>query len=104
MSLSARESQNGQPSLTFSFGEMTGPAFKIGDRVRLLSIPSEVERDRSQFPDTFALFQRAVGRVFEIRSFGKYGHAEIWLHPDGAPANTGAADSVWVEPKCLAAV
>ncbi len=84
--------------------KMTAPSFKIGDRVKLLSVPPEVERDRSRFPETFALFQLAVGRVFEIRGFGEYGHAELWMHPDGSPADTVTADSVWVEPKYLAAI
>jgi hypothetical protein len=80
---------------------MTASAFKVGARVKLVSIPREVERDRSRFPETFALFQMALGRIFEIRAFGEYGHAELWLHPDGSPADTGAADSVWVEPEYL---
>jgi hypothetical protein len=84
--------------------KMTKPAFKVGDRVKLVSIPPEVERDRSRFSETFALFQLAVGRVFDIRGFDEYGHAELWLHPDGAPAGSAAADSVWVEPKYLLAV
>jgi hypothetical protein len=83
---------------------MTAPAFKVGDRVRLLSIPKPVEHDRSKFPETFALFALAVGRVFEIRGFGEYGHAELWIHPDGSPADTVTADSVWVEPEYLAAI
>jgi hypothetical protein len=83
---------------------MMAPTFKIGDRVKLLSIPPEVERDRSRFPETFALLQLAVGRVFEIRGFGDNGHAEIWLNPDGSPSDTGAADSVWVEPEYLASI
>ena len=84
--------------------KMTAPALKVGDRVKVLSIPKAVEHDRSEFPETFALFQSAVGRVFEIRGFGEYGHAELWVHPDGSPADTGAADSVWVEPEYLAAI
>jgi hypothetical protein len=82
---------------------MTAPPFKVGDRVKLVRIPPQVERDRSRFPETFALFQLAVGRVFDIHGFGEYGHAELWLHQDGSPADTGAAESVWVEPDYLAA-
>ena len=76
--------------------------FKVGDRVKLVNIPPEVERDRSRFPETFALFQLALGRVFEIRGFGEYGHAELWLHADGTPADTGKADSIFVESEHLA--
>ena len=80
---------------------MDVPAFKVGDRVKLLNVPPEVERDRLRFPETFSLFQRALGRVFEIRGFGEHGHAEIWVSLDGSPADTAAADSVWVEPTYL---
>ncbi len=69
----------------------------------LVSIPPAVERDQSRFPETFALFQKAVGRVFRIRGFGDYGHAEIWLHRDGSEDETGTADTLWVEPAHLAA-
>jgi hypothetical protein len=69
--------------------------------VKLASIPLAVESERSRFPETFTLFQLALGKVFEIRSFGEYGHAELWLHPDGSPADTAAADSIWVEPEHL---
>ncbi len=82
---------------------MTAPAFKVGARVRLKSLPPQVERDRSRFPDTFAIFQTAVGRVFHIRGFGKHGHAEIWLHRDGSEDETGAAETIWVEPDHLVA-
>jgi hypothetical protein len=83
---------------------MATPAFKVGDRVKLVSIPAEVERDRSRFPETFALFELALRRVFEIRSFGEYGHGELWLHADGSPADAVVAESIWVEPKYLATI
>ncbi len=82
---------------------MTARAFKVGDRVRVMRVPPEVERDGRRFPDTFAIFQIAVGHVFHIRGFSKCGRAEIWLDQDGSEDETGGADTIWVEPRHLAA-
>lgn len=83
---------------------MTASRLEVGDRVKITIIPPQVERDRSRFPDTLALFQNAVGRVFHIRGFGEYGHAEIWLRQNGSEDGTGAAHSIWVEPEYLVSV
>jgi hypothetical protein len=80
------------------------PKLKVGDRVKIARIPPQVERDRSRSPEAFAIFQIAVGRVYEIRGFGKYGHAELWLRQDGSEDETGGADSIWVEPAHLTTV
>jgi len=82
---------------------MTASKLKVGDRVKITRIPPGVERDRSRFPETFALFQNAVGRLFQIRDFGECGHAEIWVRQNGSEHKTGGADSIWVELEHLVA-
>lgn len=77
------------------------PRLKVGDRVRLRRIPPEVRSSWSKFPDTFHLFKRATGGTFTVRGFDRYGHAELWLSENGAEDKSGAAHSVWVEPKHL---
>jgi hypothetical protein len=75
---------------------------KIGDRVRLRRIPPTVRRSWSRFPDTFQLFNRAVGGTFTVRGLDKYGHVELWLLENGSEDRSGAAHSIWVEPEHLA--
>ena len=72
---------------------------KVGDRIKLVRVPPQVVRDRERFPETIALFEKAVGRLFLIRDIDEHGHAELWLRDDGSEDNTGAADSIWVEPE-----
>jgi len=80
---------------------MKAARFKVGDRVKLTEVPPQVERDQRRFPETFSIFQKAVGRVFRVRDFDEYEHVELWLREDGYEDNEGAAHSVWVEPLFL---
>ena len=76
---------------------MTLENFNVGDRVRVAQIPAQVVRDRGRFPDTFDLFQKAVGQVYEIRSIDEHGHAELWLRDDGSEDCRGVAHSIYIE-------
>jgi hypothetical protein len=60
--------------------------------------------DRERFPETFELFEKAVGRIYQIREIDEHGYAEIWLCDDGSEDTTGAAHSIWVEPEFVLAV
>lgn len=79
-------------------------ALKAGDRVKLLRIPPQVSSDLERLPETFELFQKAVGRLYWVRSFGDYGHIELWLSDDGSEDEKRIAHSIWVEPEFLLAV
>jgi len=81
---------------------MNTSPFKVGDTVRLTGIPPQVQGDRGRFPDTFTLFERAVGGRFRVRGFDEYGHAELWLSDDGSEDTRGVSNSIWVEPQFLA--
>jgi hypothetical protein len=80
---------------------MKVPQFKVGEQVKLTRIPPQVERDRPGFPETFALFEKAIGRVFQIRGFDEYGHIELWLREDGSEDDRGVAHTIWVEPEYM---
>lgn len=71
------------------------------DRVTLVALPAEVERDRERFPETYALCLKAVGQEFTVRGFNDDGMAELWIKPDGRNSEDACADSVWIEPAYL---
>jgi hypothetical protein len=81
---------------------MNTSPFKLGDTVKLIGIPSQVQQDRRKFPDTFALFERAAGGKFRVRGLDEYGHAELWVSDDGSEDMRGVSHSIWVEPQFLA--
>ena len=83
---------------------VTTPLFEIGDRIKLIKVPPAVERNGSTFPETLAIFQSAVGKMFKVRGIDAYGHVEVWVCEDGAEDETGAAHSIWVEPAYLARI
>lgn len=68
---------------------MEDSKFKLGDRVKMTVVPPQVEKDESRSPDTFALFQRAVGRDYEVRGFNDYGLIELWLLDGGFEDHRG---------------
>lgn len=87
---------------------------RIGDHVRLLRVPPDVEAmpDESVEPDemhTKDVFRRCVGRVFRVRGIGTNspnedsGHAELWVR-DGDDCEDQIADTIRVEPEHLEVV
>jgi len=78
---------------------MTDHKLKAGDQVRVTQIPPAVIRDRDRLPETFDLFEKAVGHVYEIRDIDQHGHAELWLRDDGSEDRSGGAHSIYVEPE-----
>lgn len=83
---------------------------RIGDRVRLLRVPPDVEAmpDESVEPDemhTKDVFRRCVGRVFRIRGIGTNspnedsGHVELWVRDGDDCDDVVRADTIWVEPE-----
>lgn len=83
---------------------MKAPQLKVGDRVRMIMVPPQVEQDQSRFPETFAIFHKAVGRTYRVRGYDEYGQVELWLLDDGSEDNRGVKHSVWVEPDFMSAV
>lgn len=71
-----------------------GRPLRPGDRVRLVTRPLM----RNDPPETRAVFRQAVGRVFVITDFDRYGHAELDL------SMIERWDSAWVDPRLLSLV
>jgi hypothetical protein len=63
-----------------------------------------MRRDRSKFPETLVLFERAIGRALTVRGFDEHAHVELWLLNDGSDNDNGTAHSIWVEPEHLARI
>ena len=79
---------------------------RVGDRVRLTTIPPDVAAladDRDEL-GTKAVFQACLGRVFTVRDIDRYGNLELWVHggDDGHPR--AYLESIWVEPEFVAVV
>ena len=77
---------------------------RVGERIKLVRVPPRVVENSERFPETFELFEKAVGRMYQIRDFDEHGHIELWLCDDGSEDSTGAAHSIWVEPEFVLAV
>jgi hypothetical protein len=72
--------------------DAAGRDLRIGDWVRVVSIPDSVATmpRRSK-----RVFSAAVGKTFQIEAFNEVGCAELDLHGKVGP------DTIWIEPFCL---
>ena len=70
-----------------------GRPIQTGDWVRLVEIPAQVTPSE---PDTYRIFQLALGKTFRIESFGEFGHAEL-----NVSHKVEKYHWIWVEPQCL---
>ena len=75
--------------------------FQVEDRVKLCSMPAEIEAEKIRFPETYDLCSKALGHNFAIRGFNEYGMAELWIDQTGRNSGDACADSVWIEPTYL---
>lgn len=78
-------------------------SLKLKQKVLLNRVPQAVIRDRNKFPETWLLFNRAVGNKFTIQSFNQIGMAEVYVLPDGSEGDA-CADSLFVEPEYLVVI
>jgi hypothetical protein len=80
---------------------MKPDSLQVGVRVRVARRPVPVAQDRQRFPETFDLFQKAIGRAYQVRAIDEHGHAELWLRDDGDEDIGGGAHSIYIEPEFL---
>jgi hypothetical protein len=67
--------------------------FRVGDRVKVIGYsPAFYPPGIKDELGTEKLFKSMVGRIYTIRGFDKYGHAEL------QPTHS---DKVWIEPELL---
>ena len=73
--------------------DAAGRGLRVGDWVRVVSVPSSVVTmpRRSK-----RVFSGAVGKTFQIEAFNEVGFAELDLHGKVGP------NTIWIEPFCLA--
>ena len=72
--------------------DTAGRDLRVGDYVRVVSIPGSVATmpRRSK-----RVFSAAMGKTFQIEAFDEVGRAELDLHGKVGP------DTIWIEPFCL---
>ena len=74
---------------------------KIGDTVKITKLPGPVRRDRAKFPETFQIFERAIGHHLTVRGIDEHGLVELWVRDNGSDNDSCTAHSIWVEPEHL---
>ena len=81
---------------------------KIGDRVRIVDIPSGFKDPNCDVNDevfremrTAELFRFCLGREFVIQDFGRYGHADLSVDHDPAVRKKFGLNTIWIEPRFL---
>lgn len=72
--------------------DVVGRDIRVGDWVRVVSVPESIAR---MHRDAKRAFARAVGKTFQIEAFDELGCAELDL--------TGKVgwDTIWIEPSCV---
>ena len=73
--------------------DQQGRALEIGDWVRVVAVPPEVD---GAPPKTQAAFARALGLTFRVESFNPFGLVELDL-----TNKVAWGESIWVEPPYL---
>lgn len=76
---------------------MTQSSIKIGDTIRVLRVPPDVERFMP--PETQELFRRCVGQVLRVEGFDDYGGLELLVLDDGSQAPSHGHHTIWIEPE-----
>ena len=72
--------------------DATGRDLRVGDWVRVVSVPDSIARMPSESQRAFA---RAVGKTFQIEGFNELGLAELDL------SGKVGRDTIWIEPPCV---
>jgi hypothetical protein len=67
--------------------------FRIRDVIRVVRVPSAVEKDSPR--DTRSIFKKVLGNTFVVRGFGPYGHLELDV------SKIRRLDTIWIEPDCV---
>jgi hypothetical protein len=80
---------------------------KIGDRVRIIDIPSGFKDPNGDLKDgmrTAELFRFCLGWEFAIQAFDQYGHAELSVDKDRSVRKQFGLNTIWIEPWFLTKV
>jgi hypothetical protein len=81
---------------------------RIGDRVRIIDIPSGFKDPNYDLKDaehremrTAELFRFCLGRDFAIEEFDQYGNAELSVDKDRSVRKKFGLNTIWMEPEYL---
>ncbi len=78
------------------------PQLQVGDRVRLIAIPSWAVRMPEE---TQEVLRQALGRILRVRELREEaGDVELWVRNGRDRRRIVGADIIWVEPEYLEAV
>ena len=75
-----------------SSADVAGRDVKVGDWVRVVSVPDSIARMPGA---TKRVFSRAVGKTFQVEAFDELGCAELDL------SGKVGLDTIWIEPSCV---
>ncbi|MFY9912788.1 MAG: hypothetical protein WAK56_23330 [Candidatus Sulfotelmatobacter sp.] len=78
----------------------------IGDRIRIIDIPSHLKDPGYDLKDTerremrtAELFKFCLGRVFTIYGFDRYGYIELEVSKSPAVRKRFGLSTIWIEPE-----
>lgn len=78
--------------------------FRIGDRVRIVDIPSDLKDPRYKDDSamrTAELLRFCLGRKFLVSGFDRFGFVELQVSDDPAVKRKFGLNSIWMEPRFL---
>jgi len=78
---------------------LTPRKFIVGDRVRVLLLPPDLERTMSN--ERQELFRRCVGKVLRVEGFDSFGSLELHVLDDGTQSPDRLHHVLFIEPKYL---
>jgi len=76
---------------------LTPKKFMIGDRIRVLLLPTELERTMSN--ERQELFRRCVGKVLRVEGYDSFGALELRVLDDGTQSPDRHHHVLFIEPK-----
>jgi hypothetical protein len=76
---------------------LTAPKFAVGERVRILLLPTDLERSMS--PERRELFQRCAGKVVKVEGVDRFGALELHVQDDGSQSPDRPHHVLFIEPQ-----
>ena len=79
--------------------DATGRAIDVGDRVRVLAVPSLAGMSPDAAEESRVAFEHVVGRYVRVRGFDDRGFVEVAFRVRAGPL--AGLHSLWIEPGLL---
>ena len=78
------------------------PTYQVGDKVRVITVPSSLYRDDPVDRETATFFELCLGKVFRVEGFDENGQLELWTTEKGNPRKAPRGMNthwIWIEPE-----